>query len=190
MVFLSIAVALFCIIHLIPALPTLKENLRNWAGKAYGPGFGIAATLSLILIFVAWSFGQTEPVYEPLKEGKHLNLFFSFIGFQFLGMFFFRGKARQIVRYPFAIAILFWGVGHLLANGDLASLIVFGGLIAYALVFIALSLVNKVFPSLEVRDGHDVLALIFGLAAYIAMVQLHEILIGVPVLTIQEFFPS
>ena len=190
MVFLSIAVAIFCIIHLIPALPSVKEKLRDRLGAAYGPVFGIAATISLILIFVAWSYGQTEAVYEPIKGGKHINLLLSFIGFQFLAMFFFRGKARQVVRYPFAIAIVFWATGHLIANGDLASIIVFGGLLTYAILFIILSLANHIFPSLDVRDGHDVLAIIFGLAAYITMVQMHEIIIGVPVLTIQQFFPT
>ncbi len=190
MVFLSIAVAVFCIIHLIPAVPSIKQRLQDKLGPAYGPSFGIVATLSLILIFVAWSFGQTEVIYEPMKAGKHINLAMSFIAFMFLGMFFFRGKARQFVRYPFAIAILFWAIGHLIANGDLASIIVFGGLLTYAILFIILSLANKVFPSLDVRDGHDVLAIIFGLAAYIAMVQMHEMLIGVPVLTIEQFFPG
>ncbi len=184
MVFLSIAVAVFCIIHLIPALPSVKEKLRNRLGTAYGPVFGVAATLSLILIFVAWSLGQTETVYEPIKGSKHINLLLSFIGFQFLAIFFFRGKARLFVRYPFAIAIIFWATGHLIANGDLASIIVFGGLLIYAVVFIILSLANRVFPSLEVRDRHDIFAVIIGLVAYVAMVLLHELIIGVPVLTI------
>lgn len=186
--FLGVSVALFSAIHLIPALPELKKKLQARFGKAYGPGFGIAATATLLLIVLAWSQLPFEAVYEPYPWGRHANLLASLIAFCFVGIFFFRGKLRQFFRFPFAIAILFWATGHLLANGDRASIVLFGGLLVYALVYIMLALANKVFPSLEVRDGHDVLSLVFGVAAYIGMVQLHPVLIGVPVITIKNVF--
>jgi hypothetical protein len=39
-------------------------------------------------------------------------------------------------------------------------------------------------PSPETRSGHDILSMVAGVALYIVMVQLHPVLIGVPVLAI------
>jgi len=188
MIFLAVAVALFAFVHLIPALPGIKTRLQERFGAAYGPLFGVAATLTLVLIVVAWSMTSFEPVYEPVKFGRHINMALSLIAFMFLGIFFFRGKLRQFFRFPFAIAVVFWATGHLIANGDQASIILFGGLLAYAVVFIILGLKNKLYPTLVVRDGHDVLSLVMGVAAYIAMVSLHEVIIGVPVIRIDQIF--
>ena len=139
-------------------------------------------------IIIAWSFSDFEPVYEPVKFSRHINVGLTLIAFLFLGIFFFRGKLRLFFRFPFAIAVIFWASGHLVANGDQASIIMFGGLLVYAVVFIVLGLINSVQPTLIVRDGHDVLSLIIGFSAYIVMVQLHEIIIGMPVMRIDQVF--
>ena len=188
MILLAIAVFLFSVVHLVPALPGIKASLKDRFGPAYGPIFGLAATVTLAGIIVAWSFAAFNPVYEPVQYGRYLNMGFSFIAFLFLGIFFFRGKLRQIVRFPFAIAVVFWAIGHLLANGDQASIILFGGLLIFAVTFIVLGLANKIFPTLVVRDGHDILSLVAGASVYIAMVQLHVVIIGVPVIRIDQFF--
>jgi uncharacterized membrane protein len=106
------------------------------------------------------------------------------LAFLCLGVFLFRGRLRQHLRFPLAIAVMLWGVGHLFANGDLASLILFGGLFCYAAAHLVLGLAFGIRPSPEMRAGHDILSLIVGVALYIAMVQLHPVLIGVPVLAL------
>lgn len=188
MIYLIIAVVLFSLVHFIPALPGVKSRLKDQFGIAYGPLFGAAATLTLAAIVVAWAYTSFEPVYEPTKYSRYINMAFSFVAFLFLGIFAFRGKLRQFFRFPFAIAVMFWASGHLIANGDQSSLILFGGLLGYAIIFITLSLANKIFPSLIVRDGHDTLSLVVGASIFIAMVQMHEIIIGVPVIRIEQFF--
>jgi len=184
MVFLGVAVFLFSGVHLIPALPGVKGQLKDRFGMAYGPLFGLAATITLLAIITAWSFAELEPVYEPGENSRLINMAFSFVAFGFLGVFFFRGKLRQIIRFPFAIAVIFWAIGHLIANGDLASLILFGGLLVFAVTYIVLGLANQVYPTRDVRESHDVLSLVTGLAFYIVMVQLHEVIIGVPVIPV------
>jgi hypothetical protein len=80
-----------------------------------------------------------------------------------------------------AIATVFWAAGHLFANGDLASLIFFGGLLAGSVVHVAVALANGIRPTPEVRAGHNGLSLIFGAALYGIMTQLHPAIIGVPI---------
>jgi uncharacterized membrane protein len=45
-----------------------------------------------------------------------------------------KGKSRAWLRNPMLIAVMIWAAAHLLVNGDLASLILFGGLGAWAFV--------------------------------------------------------
>lgn len=183
---LAISVALFALIHLIPAFPALKARVKAVAGKAYGPAFGIASTLSVVLIVLSWQGADRAAVYEPPAWGFRANLVLSFLAFLLVGVFIFRGKLRQVLRLPLSMAVILWTVGHLLANGDLASVILFGGLLIYAVIHLAGGLATGFRPTPEVRQGHDAIALLAGIALYGVMIQLHAHLIGVPLFSIQD----
>ncbi|NNE25197.1 MAG: hypothetical protein HKN11_21570, partial [Rhizobiales bacterium] len=150
-------------------------------GAAYGAAFGMAALVSVGLIIVGWRMAQFVPVYEPPSWGRTVTFALVLVAFLGLGIFIFRGSLRQKLRAPLSIAVVFWGVGHLFANGDLASLILFGGLIAYGIAHFTIGAINGYRPSPEVRGGHDVLSLLGGAALYGLMIQLHGTIIGVPV---------
>ncbi len=182
MALLAVAVVAFALIHLVPAVPPVKARLQDSLGAAYGPVFGIAATAALVLIVVGWNVSGYVSVYEPPMRLRQATVGLLLLAFLCLGVFLFRGRLRQHLRFPLAIAVMLWGAGHLFANGDLASLILFGGLFAYAAAHLALGLWFGVRPSPEMRSGHDILSLIAGVALYIAMVQLHPVLIGVHVM--------
>ncbi len=176
---LALSVALFALIHLIPAFPSLKDRVSSSLGKAYGPAFGIASIVSLVLIVLAWQGADRSPVYEPPAWGFKANLVLSFIAMLLFGIFLFRGRLRQILQLPLALGVIAWSTGHLLANGDQASIILFGGLLLYAVIHSAGGLVQGIRPSPEVRQGHDALSLLAGVALYGVMIQLHAHLIGV-----------
>jgi hypothetical protein len=115
-----------------------------------------------------------------------VNYGLTFIGFLCLGVFLFRGSFRHRLRFPMGLAVIFWAMGHLFANGDLASLILFGGLLWATGAHIMVATANGIRPSPEVRIGHDGLSLIFGAALYGIMTQLHVALIGVPIFAISK----
>jgi len=182
---LAAGVILFTVLHLLPAVPRAKAAVVARAGAGlYGPFFGALAVLALLLIILGWRGAGFVPVYEPPDWGRFANIGLSFLAFLCLGIFLFRGGLRQRLRFPMGIAVLFWGAGHLLANGDLRSLILFGGLMAYGLVHMCLGLANGARPSADVRAGHDLISLLAGAALYVAMTQLHPVAIGVPVLAL------
>ena len=183
MALLAVAVLAFSLIHLIAAVPSAKARLQQALGRAYGPVFGIAATVALVLIVVGWRAAPYVAIYEPPMRARQATVGLLLLAFLCLGVFLFRGRLRQHLRFPLAIAVMLWAIGHLFANGDLASLILFGGLFAYAAAHLGLGLAHGIKPSPEVRSGHDVLSLIAGVALYVAMVQLHPLLTGVPVLS-------
>ncbi len=187
MIVLALGVVLVSALHLIPALPEIKATVIARVGqRAYGPVFAMTSVVALAFIIVGWRMAEIVPVYEPAAWGRHVNFGLTLVGFVCLGIFLFRGSLRQRLRFPMGIAVLFWATGHLLANGDFRSLILFGGLLIYAILHMTIGMLQGVRPTPEIRSGHDFLAVMTGVALYGAMTQLHPILIGVPILSLPQ----
>ncbi|MCA3562624.1 MAG: hypothetical protein IOC82_16540 [Aestuariivirga sp.] len=182
MLLLSFGVFFTAALHLVAAVPPLKQRIKQRVGdKAYGPAFGIASLLGILLIVLGWRAAGFVFVYEPPEWGWIANGVLTLIAFVFLGIFLFRGSWRRKLRFPMAFAAVFWATGHLLANGDMASIILFGGFLIYAVLHILIGTANGVRPSPVVREGHNLLSVLGGIALYGVMTQLHMALIGVPV---------
>lgn len=182
MYLLGFGVLFLAVQHLVAAVPSLKARLKGWVGDwAYGPVFGLASLVGIFLIVLGWRSADFVPVYDPPEWGRHANFGLTLIAFICLGIFLFRGSWRQKLRFPMAFAIIFWATGHLLANGDLRSIILFGGLLTYAVLHILIASANGVRPTPVVRAGHNLLAVLAGVALYAVMAQAHAALIGVPV---------
>ncbi|MFN4143318.1 NnrU family protein [Aestuariivirga sp.] len=182
MILLAFGVFLTALLHLVAAVPSLKARVKAATGeRAYGPVFGLASLAGIAVIVLGWRASDFVFIYDPPEWGRHANFLLTLIAFICLGIFIFRGRLRQRLRFPMAYAAIFWASGHLLANGDLASLILFGGFFAYALAHLVIGTANGVKPSPEVREGHDLISVVIGIALYGVMAQLHGVLIGVPV---------
>lgn len=109
-----------------------------------------------------------------------------------------------VTRHPFLIGVIFWAVGHLLANGDLASIILFGGMLVLAVGGIAhidmrrrhslgaawgpIALSTSVVPFLAVIQGRTRLdwrgiglpRVVLAIAVYVALAYGHRWFAGVP----------
>jgi uncharacterized membrane protein len=181
MILLALGVVLFATCHLTLAVPSLRESWRARLGRYYGPGLGLLSLIPLVLIVLGWRMAPLSPVYDAPSWGRIATFVLVFLGFLCLGIFIFRGSLRQRLRFPLALGVAFWAAGHLLSNGDAASLILFGGMLTYALSHLAQGFANGVRPSPEIRQGHDVISLIMGAALYGVVAQLHPVLTGVPV---------
>lgn len=182
MFLLLVFLLLFGVLHVLPALPSLKVKVAGALGKAYGPVYGVAS-----LIFVVgciWSFRQIAPegLYEVPSWGRHANFAFSLVGFLFHGIFLCRGSWRNAVVHPMALAVCFWATGHLLANGDKGTTLLFGGFLVIAVVHAVLRQTQGSVVPGPVRDGHNLFSLLAGVALYGLAVQLHQLIAGVAVI--------
>jgi uncharacterized membrane protein len=182
MILLGLGVILFAICHLPLAVPQAKDALRQRFGKYSGLGFGLLSLVPLVLIILGWRMSPFVPIYDPPSWGRIVTFVLVLAGFLCLGVFLFRGRLRQVLRFPLAWGVVFWSVGHLFANGDAAGLIFFGGMLIYALAHLGLGVANNVRPSPVLRQGHDVISLLMGAALCGAATQLHPLFAGVPIL--------
>ena len=185
MVLLAALIFVFGILHLNPAIPGWKAHAVKTFGKAYGAVYGI---LNLVLLFaVFWAFHRVAPItiYDPPDWGRHANFAFSLLGFLFMGIFLFRGSWRNRLKYPMAIGICFWALGHLFANGDDRTTLLFAGLAAFGVLHALIKPRNGPFAPTVEREGHNLLSLMAGLALYGLAAQLHVVIAGVPLVTLQ-----
>jgi uncharacterized membrane protein len=182
MFFLVVAVLLFASIQLVPYLAPCGDRLAPRFGAGSGLVYGSASVLSVVLIIAAWRASPAIPLYDPPLWSRIAGFVSVLLAFICLGIFLFRGRLRQLVRWPWPLAIVLLALGHLLMLGDLAGLVLFGGLLLYGMVSLGLSSAQGVRPSPECRAGHDLLSVLAGVALYGVTTQLHGILAGVPVM--------
>lgn len=189
MFLLVLALVVFGVVHLIPAIPRAKAWATQQLGKSYGPVYGVLSLLLLIATIMAFRNATTSELYAVPSFGRYANFILSLIAFILIGVFMFRGSWRNSLKYPMGLAVVVWAVGHMLANGDSRSLVFFGGftVIAVLQMFFASRLVERQVS--EVRGGHNLLSVLFGIAAYGVMAQIHGAVIGMPVVSIAGFTP-
>ena len=146
MVLLILGLILWSAAHLVkPMAPAWRRSLAERYGE--GPVKGTMAALillSLVLMIVGYRQAEFINIWYPPAWTVHLNNLL-----MLLAVVLFAGTApkspvRRFTRHPMLNGVKTWATAHLIVNGDLASIILFGGLLAWAVV--AMIAINR-------RDG-------------------------------------
>jgi uncharacterized membrane protein len=122
-------------------------DARSALGK---PGKGIIALLllaSLALMIIGYQRAAFIPIWQPPSFLVHINNLLMVLAFWIYGSSAAKGaKAWPAykTRHPQLLGFKVWAVAHLLVNGDLASVILFGGLLAWAVGSVIL--INRAEP--------------------------------------------
>lgn len=160
----------------------LQANERRWKGI-----YSLLSLLGFGLIIWGWIVfrGEAPQVYDPPSWGRHLAMALVWIAFILLASANMpAGRIRYWVKHPMVLGVAFWAAAHLLANGDLASLLLFGAFLAYAVVN-RLAVIPRGDPApAVVRPRSDLVAVLAGTVLYVIFVLwLHGWLFGVSPLT-------
>jgi uncharacterized membrane protein len=156
-----------------------------------GPYKGLFSLVSLVgLVLIIIGFGQYRAtgwveLWDPPTWTRHLALPLVWLAFISLAAAYIQGNIKRRLKHPMLVGIKLWALAHLIANGDLGSLILFGSLLAYA-VYDRIAVKRRTEPSgLQLRDGgwkNDVVAIVVGTIIFMAFGYVfHPLWIGVPV---------
>jgi len=172
---------------------TTQRELRGACIKALGEGgykigYSLASVAGLVLI--VWGFGQYRaagmiPVWEPPTAMKHITVALMLPAVILVVASYLRGRIYATLKHPMLAGVKLWAAAHLLANGDLGSIILFGSFLAWA-VFDRISLKRRSDaggPPIPVGGPtNDLIAVAVGVIAYLALAfAFHPVVIGVPV---------
>lgn len=189
MLVMVIGLILFFAIHLVPANVELKNGLI----ARFGPGgykaiFGVFSLVGLALIVLGFYKLQLHPgknpiLWDPPTWSRHLALALMLPAMIALVATYIPSHIHVILKHPMLVAIKIWALAHLLANGDLAALVLFGSFLAFA-VYDRISVKKRGdLGPLGKGSGpwtNDVFVVVLGVALYALIVlYLHELVIGV-----------
>ncbi len=190
MIYLIAGIAVFMGTHVFAAMRDRGGNsLRDRLG--YGPYMGLFSVVALVgLGLIIYGYGAARPaaiLYSPPTAMRHVNLLLMAIAMVLLvAAYVPTGHIKKAVKHPMILSLKVWAFGHLLANGELNSVILFGGFLAYGVISRISAKRrgdNGPGPEAIVNPMGDVLAILIGLGVYAAIAfYLHPILFGVPVL--------
>ena len=146
--------------------------------------YGIVSLLGLWLIIKGYADARTTTtfLYHPPMWLKHLSAVLMLPVFVFFFAPYFPGRIKTALKHPQLVAVKLWAVAHLLVNGTVADVVLFGSFLAWAVVD-RISLKRREprpVPGMPAGAANDVIVIVVGLAAYglFAMV-LHQRWIGV-----------
>ena len=190
MVLMLIGLILFLGSHSLGIFPDVRRRLIEARGMGtFKMGYRIVALIGFMLICYGFGVYRAEgwvQLWTPPKGMRHLTLLlmlFAFVALAASGPK--MGYIKMRLKHPMLVGVKTWALAHLLANGDLGGLILFVSLLAWAVVD-RISyrwrpddvVVDAPAPNVRV----DVLAVVAGSIAYVAILFLHQYLIGVAVL--------
>lgn len=129
--------------------------------------------VGVILMVIGYRMAAVVPVYHPLPGMGHANNTLMLISVYLFGVSGVRSVLIDKIRHPMLSGMVLWSVAHLLVNGDLASIVLFGSLGLWAVA--EMVLINRAGPWKRPKPGSiggDIknlvgTLLIFGLIAYV-----------------------
>jgi len=169
-----------------------EARARVIASMGEGPYKIAYALVSLAgLVLIVWGFAHYRAdewiqVWTPPRALKHLNILLMLPAVILVVAAYIRGRIYATLKHPMLAGVKLWAFGHLLANGDLGGIILFGSFLAWA-VFDRISLKRRTDPGsppIPVGGvGNDLIAIAVGVVVYLALAfAFHPVVIGVPVM--------
>src|SRR3954468_8249232 len=172
---------------------TIQRKLRAQAIAAVGEGgykIGYSLVSAAGLVLIVWGFSTYRAtgwidVWNPPTAFKHIAVALMLPAVIMVVASYIRGRIYTTLKHPMLAGVKLWAAAHLLANGDLGSIILFGSFLAWA-VFDRISLKRRTdsgAPPIPVGGvSNDLIAIVVGIVAYLALAfAFHPVVIGVPV---------
>jgi uncharacterized membrane protein len=184
-----LGLVLFLGVHTLTTQRDLRGRLIGGVGEsAYKASYVLVSLVGLALI--VWGFAHyraTEwiDVWNPPKALKHVTLALMLPAVILVVAAYIRGRIYATLKHPMLAGVKLWAAAHLLANGDLGSIVLFGSFLGWA-VFDRISLKRRADPGAPPIPvgglGNDLIAVAVGVVAYLGLAfAFHPVVIGVPV---------
>lgn len=180
---LVMGVFLWSSIHFIPAVAIdFRKNLIEKLGEnPYKGIFSLLMALAVYLVISGWKATIPESIYLPALWARHAATLLVLFGFILFFSPYASTNFKRVLRHPQLTGVACWGIGHLLVNGEARSIVLFGGLAAWAII--ETMLLNR-------RDGawvkpgsapvkNDLILVLAGAVIYAVVAMSHQWLFGV-----------
>jgi len=179
-------IILWAVVHLFPAVAVpLRARLIGAMGeKPYKGVFALVMFAALGMIIVGWRSTPPVAVYSPPSWSRELAFLLMFFSIVLFGASHARTNIKRFVRHPQLSSIMLWSLAHLVANGDSRSLVLFGGMLVWAMIEV---------PLINGRQGEwvkperaamksEVIGILISVVVFLVLIALHPQFAGVSAL--------
>lgn len=191
-----VGLVLFLGAHTLTTQREVRARVIAASGEGgYKVGYALVSFAGIALI--AWGFSHYRSTGmidvwekwcspEVLRMLKHLAAALMLPAVIMVVAAYIRGRIYVVLKHPMLAGVKLWAVAHLLANGDLGSIILFGSFLGWA-VYDRITLKRRTDgggPPIPVGGvTNDLIAVVVGIVAYLALAfAFHPVVIGVPVM--------
>ncbi|WP_421736507.1 NnrU family protein [Caulobacter sp.] len=184
MTILILGLVVFFGVHSVRIVAPGWRNAQVAAAPGRWKGlYSLVAAVGLGLIIWGWiQYRLMAPqLYDPPAWGRHAAMALVLPAFILLaGSNGPVGRIKATVRHPMLIGVILWSVGHLLANGDQASVLLFGGFLAFAVIDLISALGRKEPAPVATKPAADLIMIVAGTVLYgLFVLFLHRVFFGV-----------
>jgi uncharacterized membrane protein len=171
---------------------TMREQRAAVIGRiGEWPYKGLLALASIIgLVLIGYGFGQYRAtgwidVWHPPHWTFYITQILMWPASIFVVAAYIRGNIWRTLKHPMLVGIKTWAVAHLISNGDLGSIVLFGSILAWA-VYDRITLKRRIDPGAPPipagGNRHDIIALVVGTILYLILgLMFHPLVVGIPV---------
>jgi len=151
--------------------PAWRESVVSRLGADRWKGlYSVVSIAGFVLLVWGYGLARQEPVilYQPPAWLRHVTAVLMLPVFPLLLATYFPGRIKAAVKHPMLTATKAWALAHLLANGGLADVLLFGGFLAWA-VLDRISVGKRAprpVPAAAPAKFNDIIAVVGGLALY------------------------
>ena len=181
MLLLIIGMIIFLAVHLIPTFVAFRQKLIAWKGEAfYKIGYSCGALIGLILIIIGKGRAEYIPLWDPPGWSYQVTQIAMLVALIVLPAAYMSTNLKRFLRNPFLTGLALWALSHLLVNGDLASIVLFGGFGAFALFDIwSSNRRDAVKADQKFPIYRDIVLITLGVILFGIILHLHPYLFGV-----------
>jgi len=160
---------------------------QKWGADAWRGAYAVLSLAGLVLVIYGFGLVRNEPVWIwiPPVGMRHAASLLNLFGFILLAAAYVPGNAiKARVYHPMVAGVKLWAVAHLMANGNLGHLVLFGSFLAWAVAdFISARKRDRRNPSTTApvtKLSATLITVVVGVVAWLVFAfWLHGLLIGI-----------
>ena len=189
MTYLVVGLLLFLGVHSIAIVaPAWRDGMAAKLGDASWKAlYSLVSAIGFVMLVHGYGLARADPtvLYAPPTWMRHVAALLMLPVFPLLLATYLPGRIKAAVKHPMLTATKAWALAHLLVNGNLADVLLFGGFLAWA-VLDRIAVGRRVVQRKPVVTGapsrmNDALAIVGGLVLYVVVIAwAHQRFIGVP----------
>ncbi|CAN5921332.1 NnrU family protein [soil metagenome] len=182
-----VGLVLFLGIHSVSIFaPAWRDAQVAQRGEPAWKGiYSVISIAAFVMLVYGYGMARQSPVviYSPPTMLRHIALLLMVPVFPLLFAAYLPGRIKSAAKHPMLLATKIWAAAHLLANGTLVDVLLFGGFLAWAVadrIAAKRRTVARVVPGAPSSKVNDMIAVVGGLAVYgVFLFWGHRVLIGV-----------